>query len=63
MLIYNKIRNFVGIFSKKKKKTHCQFRKKVYFCTPFREERDGEKEADSSFSSCRYNSVGRVADL
>lgn len=31
-------------FSKKMGGTHCQFKKSIYFCTPFQSERDGEKK-------------------
>ena len=51
-------------FFEKKQKMHCQFRENIYFCTPFRKEKGGEKDAKNrSFTCCRYNSVGRVADL
>ena len=41
---YQYIVKFSRFFFEKKQKMHCQFKKNIYFCTPFPRERDGEKK-------------------
>ena len=50
-------------FSKKNAENVLSIQEKALFLHTFSDKRGGKKETNCSFTSCRYNSVGRVADL
>ena len=66
-IIYNadfqQYNNISRIFFEKKAENALSIGEKFLFLHTFSEGKGRRKEADSSFTSCRYNSVGRVADL
>ncbi len=57
------IKNRIDFFSKKSRKCIVGSGKKSIFAHLFAKKRAAKKTQNRSFTSCRYNSVGRVADL
>ena len=60
---YQSIKLCMRIFFRKNAENALSIGEKFLFLHTFSEGKGRRKEADSSFTLCRYNSVGRVADL